>query len=205
MGVGHCPDAHATVCPPHDGNHDPPRTSAGGIVAYRAVQTLLNLRFPSGLESEARERNLAGVTCCVAEVFLDAQQLVVLGNALAACRSTGLDLAAADGNREVGDGGVLGLAGTVAHHRLVAVAVSEIDGVEGLGQGADLVDLHQECVGRTLDDAFFEALGVGDEEVVADELDLVADLIGECDPAVPVVFVERILDGNERVASMSSA
>jgi hypothetical protein len=49
-------------------------------------------------------------------------------------------------------------------------------------------------------DPLAEALGVGDEEVVADELDPIADRVGELLPAVPVVLVERVLDGADRVA-----
>ncbi len=44
-----------------------------------------------------------------------------------------------------------------------------------------------------------QALGVGDEEVVADELDLVAEAVGHRLPAVPVRLVEGVLDGDERV------
>ena len=98
------------------------------------------------------------------------------------------------GDGEVGDRGVLGLAGAVAHHAAVAVPVREVDGVEGLGQRADLVDLHQQRVGRAELDAAAEPLGVGDEQVVADDLHPVVQLAGQLDPAVPVLLVERVLD-----------
>ena len=48
-------------------------------------------------------------------------------------------------------------------------------------------------------DALLQALGVGDEEVVADELDVVAELFGEELPAVPVVFGEAVFDGDDGV------
>src|ERR1700676_3934536 len=48
-----------------------------------------------------------------AEFLLDAQQLVVLRGAVGAGQRSGLDLSTVGGDREVGDGGVLGLAGTV--------------------------------------------------------------------------------------------
>ena len=48
-------------------------------------------------------------------------------------------------------------------------------------------------------DAAREPLGVGDEQVVADDLDLVAELGGHGAPAVPVVLVQRVLDGDDRV------
>ena len=48
-------------------------------------------------------------------------------------------------------------------------------------------------------DALLQARRVRDEEVVADELDLRAELLGEVLPAVPVVLVERVLDRDDRV------
>jgi hypothetical protein len=62
---------------------------------------------------------------------------------------------------------------------LVAVELGELDGVEGLGERADLVHLHENRVGRAGVDALLEELHVGDEQIVADELDLVAELVGE--------------------------
>ncbi len=58
---------------------------------------------------------------------------------------------------------------------LYLFALGHLHGVEGLGQGADLVDLHQDAVGDRLVDPLLEPLGVGDEQVVADELAGVAD------------------------------
>src|SRR4051812_612292 len=63
-----------------------------------------------------RKHRAAGVARAQPELCLDAQQAVVLGDAFAACRSAGLDLAAAQGDGEVRDGGVFGLATAVAHH-----------------------------------------------------------------------------------------
>ena len=47
-------------------------------------------------------------------------------------------------------------------------------------------------------DAALQALAVGDEQVVADELDLVAEGVGEELPAVPVVFGHAVFDGDDR-------
>ena len=71
--------------------------------------------------------------------------------------------------------------------------------VEGFRDGADLVDLNEDGVGHLLVDSLLEALGVGDEEVVADELDAVADVFGEELPAVPVVFGEAVFDADDGV------
>src|SRR6478609_10817691 len=103
--------------------------------------------------AESREGTPAGVASRVTQLVLDAEQLVVLRDAVRTRRCAGLDLAAVGGHGEVGDRGVLGLAGAVAHHVAEAGAVGELDGVEGLGERADLVDLHQHGVGLAAVDA----------------------------------------------------
>ncbi len=120
--------------------------------------------------------------------------MVVLGDAVGAGGGAGFDLAGAGAYGEVGDEGVFGLAAAVADDRGVAEAAGQFDGVEGFGDGADLVDLNQDGVGDLLFDSLLEALGVGDEEVVADELDSVAEDFGEVSPAGPVVFGEAVFD-----------
>jgi GAF domain-containing protein len=60
--------------------------------------------------------------------FTDAQELVVLRDAVGAARRAGLDLARVGGDREVGDEGVLGLARAVRDDRAVAVAARHADG-----------------------------------------------------------------------------
>src|SRR5581483_8093278 len=107
----------------------------------------------------------------------------------------GLDLAAVSADDDIGNGDVLGLAGAVADDGREAIAAGEFDGVERLGQGADLVDLDEDAVTGSLADAVLQALGVGDEQIVADELDLVAQLAREFRPAVPVVLGQAVLDG----------
>src|SRR3546814_1966165 len=107
------------------------------------------------------------------------------------CRSVG-------GDGEVGDGGVLGLAGAVRHHRRVGGGVRHLHRLQGLAEGADLVHLDQDGVGDALADALGEALRVGDEDVVADELHLAAEALGERRPAVPIVLAHAVLDGEDR-------
>src|SRR5579872_846134 len=130
------------------------------------------------------ERRLARVFRLLAELLLDAQQLVVFRRAIGSRQRTGLDLSAIAGDREVRNGGVLGFAGAVRHHGGVARLVRHLDGREGLGQRADLVDLDQDRIGAAVLDAIREPLHVGDEEIVADELALAADQVGQLLPAV---------------------
>ena len=78
----------------------------------------------------------------VAQFFLDAEQLVVLGHTVGAAQRTGLDLAAVGGHGDVGDGGVLSLTRTVAGDGGVAVTVGHVNGVQSLAQRTDLVHLN---------------------------------------------------------------
>src|SRR5699024_1147508 len=78
-------------------------------------------------------------------------------------------------------------------------AVSHVDSVEGLGEGTDLVHLNQDGVGSILSDALLQALRVGDEEVVANDLNLIADGCGEVGVTLPVIFLQWVLDGDDWV------
>ncbi len=83
-------------------------------------------------------------------------------------------------------------------HRGVAGVGGHLHGFQGFGEGADLVDLDQDRIGDAAFDAALQALAVGDEQVVADQLDLIADGIGEQLPAGPIVFGHAIFDGENR-------
>ena len=64
----------------------------------------------------------------LAELLLDAQELVVLGHPVRARRRAGLDLPGVRGDREVGDEGVFGLARAVRDDRRVARRARQLDG-----------------------------------------------------------------------------
>ena len=81
----------------------------------------------------------------------------------------------------------------------VAGFFCHFDGFEGFGKGTDLVDLDKDAVGNIVVDAAAETAGVGNKEVVADELHTFADALGHLLPAFPVVFVETIFDGDDWV------
>ena len=102
------------------------------------------------------------------------------------------------GHRDIGDGGVLGLAGAVRDHRRKPGLVGHFDGLERLGEGADLIDLDQDRIGDALFDPLGQAGRVGNEQIITDQLDGVADGDGQHLPAVPVIFVHAVLDGGDR-------
>src|SRR5690606_28938855 len=109
----------------------------------------------------------------------DAKHSVVLGDSFAAGRCSGLELSATGGDGEVGDEGVGGLSGAVGDHLRVDGLAADGEGVESFGDGADLVDLDQGGVADVLADGVADDGGVGDEDVVADELGPVAEPGGQ--------------------------
>src|SRR5665648_422378 len=117
---------------------------------------LVKLRLPSANSTLALQHGSAGVAGSGAKLLLDPDELVVLRHAVRAGERAGLDLPAIGGDREVGDGRVLGLAGAVRHHRRVVGIVRHGHGVERLRYGADLIDLDEDGVGDVLLDALFE-------------------------------------------------
>ena len=74
------------------------------------------------------------------------------------------------------------------------------DALQRLGEGADLVQLDEDRVGAPLLDAAVEALHVGAEQVVADELHTGRDRFRELRPPSPVVLRQAVLDRDDRIA-----
>ena len=103
-----------------------------------------------------------------------------------------LDLGGGGGDGEVGDGGVLGLSQAAGDDGAVAVLAGQGQGVEGLGQGADLAGLDHDGVGGLAGRAQGDPVGPGGEEVVAGDLDLAAQAEGERGPAGPVVVAQGV-------------
>ena len=95
---------------------------------------------------------------------------------------------------------VLGLAGTVRHDRAISSLVRHLDGFQRFAEGADLVHLDQDGIGDAAADAFAQALGIGDKEIVADELHAAAERAGQRRPAVPIVLGHAVLDGEDGIA-----
>ena len=85
------------------------------------------------------------------------------------------------------------------HDRRVAVAPREVNRGERLRQGPDLVDLDEDRVGDAQVDAALQTLDVRDEQVVADELERLADAVGQRLPTAPVLLVHAVLDRHDRV------
>src|SRR5215831_10132988 len=72
------------------------------------------------------------------------------------------------------------------HDRGVSGLIGHLDRCERLGEGADLVDLDEDRVGATVLDAVGKPFHIGNEEIIADQLALAADQVGEFLPAIHV-------------------
>ena len=87
----------------------------------------------------------------------------------------------------------------MGHHDAPAGLLGHVAGLNGLGDGANLVDLEQEGVAELLVNASLDALRVRDEQIVTDDLDAVTNLLRHLDVGGEVVLVEGILDRDDRV------
>lgn len=100
------------------------------------------------------------------ELLLNAEDLVELGETLRAGWGTGLDLASAETDNDIGDGDIFSLARAVGDHDAPSSTESVLGGLNGLGDGTDLVDLEQEGVTGLELDSLLDELGVGDSQVI---------------------------------------
>src|SRR5262249_1385425 len=103
---------------------------------------------PGGSPSHFKDRlplleQLRPVDPILARLLLDPQELVVLRGPVGAAGAAGLDLAAVGRYGDVGDRRILGLARAMAQDARPAGPVGHLDGLQRLGQRADLVDLDQ--------------------------------------------------------------
>jgi hypothetical protein len=74
------------------------------------------------------------------------------------------------------------------------------DGLERLGERPDLVDLDEDGIGQALLNAFHQTQRIGHEQIVADQLDRVAEALGQHRPALAVVLAHAVLDRADRVS-----
>src|SRR5512132_564512 len=145
------------------------------------------------------ERRLAGKARRGAEAALDSQQPIEFGDTLASATGAGLQVPRADGDGEIGDGRILGLPRAMRDEAVVAVSPGEFDRLQGFRDCSDLVELDQDGVAHALVDPALEDLGIGAEDVVADQLHLRAEVRGQDLPALPIVLGETVLDQHDRV------
>src|SRR5438552_4106104 len=168
----------------------------GGAAPRRAGAPLARDAAPPALR-QPRER--VDVARGGAQLLGDGEQPVVLRRPLRAARGAGLDLPRAGGDREVGNEGILGLARAMRPDRAVARPCRAHHRRARLAHGPDLVQLDQDRVPHLLLDAARQELLVGDEDVVADQLQAGAQRGRQPLPPGPVVLAEPVLDRDDGV------
>lgn len=134
-----------------------------------------------------------------AEEFFNTHQLIVFADTVGTRSRTGLDLTCTQSHCEVGDGSVFSFARAVRHHCSIFVSLSQLNSVDGFGEGTDLVNLDEDRVSHALFKTHSQTFNVGYKQVVAHELALAADGVGEEFPAVPVVFSHTVFDRDDRI------
>src|SRR5437660_7386239 len=87
----------------------------------------------------------------------------------------------------------------MGHNGGVVRLLGHADRGQRLGERADLIRLDENGVRDVLLDAFAQKLRVGDEQIVADQLQPGAERARELRPTVPVALAHAILDRDDRV------
>ena len=139
----------------------------------------------------------ASVDGVVAELLLDTEDLVELGETLRSGRSTSLDLTSTETDNDVSDGDVLSLTGAVRDHDTPVGTEGVLGSLDGLSDGTDLVDLEEKGVARLLFDSLLDELRVGDCQVITDNLEIGG--LEEVRPSLPVVLSEGVLNRDNGV------
>ena len=75
----------------------------------------------------------------------------------------------------------------------------QLNRADGFGKRSDLVYFDQNAIGNRFVDSALQASRVGDKQIVADQLNLVADLLSQQFPSVPVIFVKTVFDTTDWV------
>ena len=134
-----------------------------------------------------------------AKFLLDPEKLIVLRHAVAPAGRARLDLPGIYGHGQIGDEGIFRLAGTVGNHCLVPVFLCHLYGIHSFADCADLVHLHQNCIGHMELNARIQPLGICDKQVISHELDLFSQFFCHHLPAIPVILRQPVLDGNNGI------
>ena len=134
-----------------------------------------------------------------AQLLFDADELIVLGDAVGAAHRTRLDLSRIGGDGDIGYRGVFGFARTMRGHRGISVAVGHFDGIKRLGERTYLIHFYQDGIGCTCLDSLFPGTSIRDKQVVAHNLTFAAQRTSHLGPSIPVVLVKSVFDGINRI------
>ncbi len=87
----------------------------------------------------------------------------------------------------------------MGNHRIPAGALHQLHGFQRFGERANLIEFDQQGVAGLLANAAADALGVGHQQVVANQLHLVAQGLLQHGPAFPVVLGQAVFQRNDGI------
>ncbi|CRH73200.1 Uncharacterised protein [Chlamydia trachomatis] len=85
----------------------------------------------------------------------------------------------------------------MGNHRSKAILGCKLNSVEGFGNGTNLVQLYEQGISCSKLNTLSQTLWIGDEQVIANELQTITKTLGDCCPIIPAFFLEWIFDGND--------
>src|SRR5260370_765849 len=135
----------------------------------------------------------------LSQSFLNPPKLLVLGGSIGTRSRPRFDLNRASRHRKIGNKRVFAFARAMRDHRSVSIAACQVDRVQSLADRPDLVDLDQNRISDMLMNSLLQPLHIRHEQVIAHQLNLVAQLFGQHRPAVPVVFSKAVFEGHDGV------
>ena len=85
------------------------------------------------------------------------------------------------------------------HHGRIAGSMRQFHRIQRFAQGPDLIDFNEDRIGCSLRYAIRQTLGVGDKQVISDQLYFPTDFLRQDTPTVPIVLRHPILDRYNRI------
>src|SRR6185369_16566587 len=83
--------------------------------------------------------------------------------------------------------------------RRTMISLGELNTIQRFRERADLVDLDQDRICDSEINSLLQKLRIGYEEIVADELHFVSNLIGQEFPSGPIVLPHAVFDRDNRI------
>src|SRR5258707_14164732 len=84
-------------------------------------------------------------------------------------------------------------------YRGAFVALRQLDTLQSLAQGSNLIDLDQDRIRNRELDSLLQKLCVRDKKIVTDKLNSLADPVSQSFPTVPIVFSHAVFDRDNRI------
>ena len=142
---------------------------------------------------------LSSVDSFVSELLLDSKNLVVFGKSVGSAWGSRLDFSSSETANEISDEVILSLSTSVGDHNSPAGSLGHVACLDTLSYGTNLVHLEEEGIAQLLVDTSLHSSRVCHQEVISDDLNLIAHKLGHLDISLEVILIEWVLDGHKGV------